>query len=162
MKALIVAAVMLMPAAAAAQAVTVEAGVERLTILDDTGRTPYTGAGVAARGHIGRRVGLGVGVSRLGRSGVDRLLIVEAQVSIDLPVSTGDRAPVPFVGLSVGAMHQALQTSAIRSTSASLIAEVTAGVRLRVTRRWFVAPRASFGVTAYPYRRLGISTGLIF
>ncbi len=160
--ALILAMVVLMPPPASAQAFTIEASVERMTILDDTGRVPYNGVGVAARGHIGPRVGLGVGVLRLGRSARDRLLVVEGQLSADLRSSPADRAAVPYIALSVGVMHQALQSGLTKYTNASFIAELTAGVRLRVGGRWFVAPEASLGVTAYPHRRLGIAGGLVF
>jgi hypothetical protein len=152
----------LVPTSSSAQAFTIEAGIERLTVLDDTGRVPYNGAGLAARGQVGPRIGLGAGVSMLGRATNDRLVVVRAQMSVDLLASTTDRVAMPFVAVSAGVLNQSRHTSLRKSTSISFTAELTAGVRLRVSDRWFVAPWAGLGVTAYPLRRIGFSGGVVF
>lgn len=153
LRALVLPAAALIPADAVAQGTVVEAHIGGLRFVDENAPTRRA-AGVAVRRYVTPRLGLGAGLTHL-QSG--RILYLQGLVSIDLSQTRPGQNLVPYLSMSAGLMHDS-NVFGVSSPWTGAV-DLMAGVRLRISDRWVIAPEAGFGVTSWVYSRFGVVVG---
>jgi hypothetical protein len=147
------------PAAAEAQSSIIEANVGRAWFIDES-PIPHSVVGGAIRGYVTPRVSLGFGLTHMRGPGHDRDLFAQALVSADLLSPATRRKVVPYVTLAGGLLHHTNRIGTIHNISHTGLAfGLSAGARVRMGDRWFIAPEAGVGIEAHT--RIGISVGLL-
>lgn len=153
---------LLVPAAASAQTpaldtTLIDAHIGQGWFFDESAiRHDVAGIGVARR--VASHFWLKATLTHMRGPGRDRDWLLLAHVSFDLVTDQPGRPVVPFVSLGGGALrHTNIDYGRnIRGIGPAVL--LSAGLRVRLGERWFIAPEAALGIE--PHARVGMTVGI--
>lgn len=160
--ALIAAALMPFPTVATAQTPPLdqsllEAHIGQAWFIDDSAlRHDVLGIGVSRP--ISSRFRLKATLTHMRGPGEDRDWLLVGHTSFDIVKDLPARPVVPFIALGIGAMRHTNTDYGRDIGGIGPTVLLTAGLRVRVGDRWFIAPEAGLGLEAHT--RAGITIGV--
>lgn len=153
---------LMVPSAAAAQQAPwektlLEAHIGQGWFLDESA-IRHDIIGVGASRTVSSRFWLKATLTHMRGPGQDRDWLLVAHTSFDIVEDRPTRSVVPFVALGVGALRHTNTDYGRDISGIGPTVLLSAGLRVRLGDRWFIAPEAGLGIEAHT--RAGITIGI--